>query len=423
MAMQSVTPEMRKVIFAGLIGNVMEWYDFAIYGYFAAVIGDQFFPSSDPRNSLLAAFGAFAAGFLVRPFGGVLLGRVADRIGRRVALMTSVLAMAAATMLMAVLPTYSSIGVAAPVLMVLLRVLQGLSAGGEYSTSIVFLAEHAPAGRRGLVAIWGLWGSVLGMLLGSGVGALLAAQLTTAQLLSWGWRIPFGLGLLVAITGLLLRRSVGDAPLPRRSLTPLRDTVRHHSAAVLRVMLLNVASSVGFYTAFVYAVSYIETVDGMPASFALDLNTGVMGLLLIFYPLSAWLSDRIGRRPMLISGSTLLMLGGVPIFMLLHSQLPAMLAQGEVLLMLVVALLAGGKNPANVELMPAAVRCTGLALAFNIAEGYFGGTTPLIASWLLSHFGNPLLPGIWLSFSGLITLITVLWFTPETFRRQLDASE
>ena len=177
MAMQSVTPEMRKVIFAGLIGNVMEWYDFAIYGYFAAVIGDQFFPSSDPRNSLLAAFGAFAAGFLVRPFGGVLLGRVADRIGRRVALMTSVLAMAAATMLMAVLPTYSSIGVAAPVLMVLLRVLQGLSAGGEYSTSIVFLAEHAPAGRRGLVAIWGLWGSVLGMLLGSGVGALLALSL------------------------------------------------------------------------------------------------------------------------------------------------------------------------------------------------------------------------------------------------------
>ena len=173
--MQAQAIPLRRVILAGLIGNVMEWYDFAIYGYFAAIIGTQFFPSSDPRNSLLAAFGAFAAGFLVRPLGGVVLGSVADRLGRQRALMVSVLAMAAATVLMAILPSYSRIGLAAPLLMVLLRILQGLSAGGEYSTSIVFLAEHAPAGRRGLVAIWGLWGSVLGILLGSGVGALLAA--------------------------------------------------------------------------------------------------------------------------------------------------------------------------------------------------------------------------------------------------------
>jgi MHS family proline/betaine transporter-like MFS transporter len=420
--MQAQAIPLRRVILAGLIGNVMEWYDFAIYGYFAGIIGTQFFPSSDPRDSLLAAFGAFAAGFLVRPLGGVVLGSVADRMGRQRALMVSVLAMAAATVLMAILPSYSRIGLAAPVLMVLLRILQGLSAGGEYSTSIVFLAEHAPAGRRGLVAIWGLWGSVLGILLGSGVGALLASQLSEAQLSSWGWRIPFALGLLVAITGLLLRRGLQGGTPPPQSLSPLQNSLSRHRGAVLRVMLLNIASSVGFYTAFVYAVSYIETVDDMTVAFALELNTGVMGLLLMAFPLSAWLSDRIGRRPMLISGSALLLFGGVPIFMLLHSTTPALLRQGDVLLMLAVALLAGGKNPANVELMPAAVRCTGLALAFNLAEGLFGGTTPLIASWLLTRFSNPLLPGVWLSLSGLITLITVLWFTPETFKKTLETS-
>ena len=157
-----------------------------------------------------------------------------------------------------------------------------------------------------------------------------------------------------------------------------------------------------------YAVSYVQTIDRLPAEFALNLNTRVMALLLVFYPLSAWLSDRIGRRPMLISGSLLLALGGIPVFLLLHSSSVWQITQGEILLMLAVALLAGGKNPANVELMPAAIRCTGLALAFNIAEGYFGGTTPLIASWLLSQFRDPLMPGLWLAASGVITLSQ--WF-------------
>ena len=353
-----------------------------------------------------------------------MLGRLADQAGQRASLLISVLGMAMATVLIAVLPGYSRIGLMAPVLMVLLRLFQGLSAGGEYTTSIVFLCEHAPPERRGFIAVWGLWGSVLGMLMGSAVGAFLAAQLSPEQLSSWGWRIPFALGGLVAIVGWFLRRGIGSAaPPPQRTSHPLRDILQLHRGAVLRVMLLNVASSVGFYTAFVYAVSYVQTIDRLPAEFALNLNTRVMALLLVFYPLSAWLSDRIGRRPMLISGSLLLALGGIPVFLLLHSSSVWQITQGEILLMLAVALLAGGKNPANVELMPAAIRCTGLALAFNIAEGYFGGTTPLIASWLLSQFRNPLMPGLWLAASGVITLITVVWFTPETFRRSLNSSQ
>ena len=159
-----------RVLLAGLIGNVMEWYDFAVYGYFATVIGREFFPSSDPAASLIAAFGAFAAGFLVRPLGGVVFGRIGDLAGRQVALKLSVMVMAVPTVLMGLLPTHSQIGIAAPIAVVLLRIVQGLSVGGEYTSSIIFLSENAPERQRGFYAIWGLWGSVLGMLLGSGFG-------------------------------------------------------------------------------------------------------------------------------------------------------------------------------------------------------------------------------------------------------------
>jgi MHS family proline/betaine transporter-like MFS transporter len=415
-AAMGVSPQpLWRVILAGLIGNVMEWYDFALYGYFVGVFGKQFFPSSDPNASVIAAFGAFAAGFLVRPLGGVVLGRIGDRVGRKEALKLSVKAMAASTVLMAVLPTYQQIGLWAPFALILLRIIQGLSAGGEYTTSIVFLAEHAPNNRRGLITIWGLWGSVLGMLLGSIISSVLSSTLTASQIASWGWRLPFALGLLVALTGLLLRQGLHSEAPPGGAESPIRGLTRYRGA-VLRVLFLNVAESVGFYTAFVYVIGYIQSEAGQSQSFALGLITRVMGLLLLFYPIMAWISDRLGRRPLLIAGSLLLVFGSVPIFMLLHSGVPTLINRGEILLMLTLALLAGAKNPANVELMPEAVRCTGLALAFNIAEGYFGGTTPLIAAWLVSTSGNPLLPGYWMAASGAVTLATVLWFTPETYR-------
>ena len=410
-----------RVLLAGLIGNVMEWYDFAVYGYFATVIGREFFPSSDPAASLIAAFGAFAAGFLVRPLGGVVFGRIGDLAGRQVALKLSVMVMAVPTVLMGLLPTHSQIGIAAPIAVVLLRIVQGLSVGGEYTSSIIFLSENAPERQRGFYAIWGLWGSVLGMLLGSGFGDLLAHTLSPAQLESWGWRLPFLLGALVATTGVVIRQGIGAEMIEPMVKSPIRETFGRYRLQVLRVMALNIASSVGYYAVFVYAVSYVEEIDQLSAATSLSLNSGVLAVLLMLYPISAWLSDRIGRKPMLISGSSLLCFGALPLFRLMHSSDPQQVLWGELGLTLAVALLAGGKNPANVELMPAAVRCTGLAVAFNVAEGYFGGTTPLIATWLIAQTGNPLLPGAWVAFSGLCTLITACAFTRETAFRQLSA--
>ena len=186
----------------------MEWYDFAVYGYFAAVIGSQFFPSSDPSVSLIAAFGAFAAGFLVRPLGGLVFGAIGDRLGRQRAMMLSVLAMAIPTVLIGCLPTYASIGILAPIAIIVLRIVQGLSVGGEYTSSLVFLAEHAAPNRRAITAVWGMWGATAGILLGSGVGAIVASNLSEDNIASWGWRLPFIFGALVAITGYLVRKGI-----------------------------------------------------------------------------------------------------------------------------------------------------------------------------------------------------------------------
>ena len=188
MSNKTTPPSLFKIIIIGLIGNMMEWYDFAVYGYFATIIARLFFPMTDPAVSLIASFGAFAAGFLMRPLGGLVFGRIGDLVGRQKAMTLSVIAMAAPTILMAFLPTYESVGVLAPILLIALRMLQGLSVGGEYTSSLIFLAESAPKNRRAFTAVWGAWGASAGILLGSGVGLLVSSLLEDTQLLNWGWR-------------------------------------------------------------------------------------------------------------------------------------------------------------------------------------------------------------------------------------------
>lgn len=404
----------RRIILAGLVGNVMEWYDFAVYGYFATVIGQLFFPSDNPTTSVIAAFGAFAAGFLVRPLGGLLFGRIGDLVGRKRAMILSVMAMAVPTVLIGCMPSYQSIGIVAPVAIVLLRIIQGLSVGGEYTSSLVFLTEHAPPKRRAITAVWGMWGATAGILLGSGVGATVAGILTEDQIAAWGWRLPFIMGALVAITGYLVRRSIHATPIVSASRQPIKDTFGRHRGAVAKVALLNIGFGVAFYTAFVYAVTYIKSIDKLPESIALDLNTVSMAALLLILPGTAWLSDRYGRRPLLISGSAILTFGAIPLFHLLHTTDPAVILLGELGFVLGIGLISGGLVAANVELIPTDVRCTGLAFAYNASIGWFGGTTPLIATWLITTTNDPIAPAYWVSAAGLVSLATAVFLVRET---------
>ncbi|MGD2033338.1 MAG: MFS transporter [Gammaproteobacteria bacterium] len=414
MAVEKPASNTRRIVFSGLIGNTMEWYDFSVYGYFAAIIAPQFFPSSSPAVSLIAAFGAFAAGFLVRPLGGLVFGRIGDLVGRRRALFLSVLAMAVPTVLIGCLPTYEHIGILAPILIVALRIVQGLSVGGEYTSSLIFLAEHAPPQRRARTAMWGMWGATAGILLGSGVGALVAQLLEEEQLFSWGWRIPFLLGAVVAVTGILVRRAIHTQPTTSGSDNPVRDAFTTHLGAVVKVALLNVANGVGFYAVFVYAVTYIKNVDGLDESMGLNLNTLSMAALLLILPVTAALSDRFGRKPLVILGAASLAFGAIPLFHLLHHSDPAMILMGELGFVLGLGLLAGGLAAANVEMMPAPIRCTGLAFAYNASIGWFGGTTPLIAAWLIVETADPIAPGYWVAAAGGVSLLAALVLMRET---------
>lgn len=410
----------RKVILAGLIGNVMEWFDFAVYGYFASIIGTHFFPSEDPSVSLIAAFGAFAAGFLVRPLGGLLFGRIGDLVGRKRAMVLSVMAMAVPTVLIGLMPTYQIIGIFAPIIIVLLRIVQGLAVGGEYTSSLIFLAEHAKPGHRARTAFWGMWGATAGILLGSSIGAFISSVLTDEQLMDWGWRVPFLFGSLVALAGYLIRRHIHATTPEGTSDSPVKDTFSRYRWEVIKVALLNVGFGVAFYAAFVYAVTYIKNIDKLSRSVALDLNSFSMVLLLCLIPVASWLSDRVGRKPMIIAGAAILTFGAFPLFHLLHSTEPLTIFIGEFGFVLSVALFSGGIVAANVELIPRAIRCTGLAFAYNVSIGFFGGTTPMISAWLIKSTGDPISPAYWVAGAGAISLLTVLFLTPETKDRSLD---
>lgn len=410
----------RKVILAGIVGNVMEWFDFAVYGYFASIIGTHFFPSENPSVSLIAAFGAFAAGFMVRPLGGLLFGRIGDLIGRKRAMVLSITAMAVPTVLIGLLPTYQTIGIAAPILIVLLRVIQGLSVGGEYTSSLIFLAEHAKPGHRARTAFWGMWGATSGVLLGSAIGAFISGMLTEEQLLNWGWRIPFLCGALVAATGFLIRRSLQATQPVGASETPVKDTFGKYRWDVIKVALLNIGFGVGFYAAFVYSVTYIKTIDKMPEGVALNLNSLNMVILLCLIPLTSWWSDKIGRKPLMIMGTAILAFGSVPLFHLLHSTDTFTIFLGELGFVFAVALVTGGIVAANVELIPRAIRCTGLAFAYNASIGFFGGTTPVISAWLISSTSDPISPAYWIAAAGTVSLLTVVFLIPETKDRSLD---
>jgi MHS family proline/betaine transporter-like MFS transporter len=408
-----------RIIAAGAIGNVLEWYDFAVYGYFAAAIGRTFFPSQDPVAQVLAAFGIFAVGFLMRPIGGALIGHIGDRLGRRAALTFSVAAMAIPTFLVGVLPGYQTLGVAAPILLTLLRLIQGLSVGGEYTTSVVFMVEQAKPGTRGLIGAVTCCGAVGGILAGSATGTILASVMSQSALESWGWRIPFVLGLLVGLAGVFLRRGLQEeAPRAKPARSPLVDVVLNHRALLLRLAALSVFNSVGFYVMFVYVVSWLQLVDGVAPARALGINTLSMAVLLVVMVAMGWISDRIGRRPVMMAAAALAVVAAWPLFWLMHSPSPALELLGQLGFVLCVGAFIGCQPAIMAEAAPAGVRCTAIALGFNVTTGIAGGLTPLAATWLVARTANDYSPAFMIMAAASVSFLALLTFR-ETFREPL----
>lgn len=414
------TPKaIRRGIIAGVVGNMLEWYDFALFGFFAQQIGAHFFPAGDPTASLLAAFGTFAAGFLMRPVGGALFGWVGDRFGRKQALIWSVLAMAFPSFLIGILPSTATIGLAAPILLLVFRLLQGLAVGGEYMASAVFLVEGANPGRRGWMGSWGPIGATAGVLLGSAAGAIVNANMSPDTVMAYGWRIPFIVGLGVGLGGLVIRRHyVERVPHQAPAKSPLGEAFAGHWRTMLHLVTLVAAISVGFYTTFVYAATWLEQVAKVPASTALEINTLAMALSLIVLPLSGVASDRLGRRPVLLVASGALVLLAYPLMALMAGGGTGGILAGQIGLALLVSAV-GGLMPATMaELAPWRVRCTVLSVAYNIGLALLGGTTPLVAAWLVARTGVALAPAMYLTAAAGLTFVGAL-LLPRTAPHRL----
>jgi MHS family proline/betaine transporter-like MFS transporter len=396
---------------AGVIGNMLEWYDFAIYGYFAAQIGRTFFPAQDEITQILSAFGVFAVGFLMRPLGGVVTGHIGDKLGRRAALTFSVTAMAVPTFVIGVLPGYHTLGIAAPVTLILLRMVQGVSVGGECTTSFVFLFEQAPPGRRGLACAIAASGTSGGILLGSLTSSLIANALPSDAIEQWAWRIPFMLGLLVGVIGYLLRRDLQVAPLDRKGArAPIVETLRDHRPLLLWLAGLTVFGSVGFYLMFLYVVSWLQFADGISPAHALEINSLSMAALLPVEIACGWLSDRFGRKPLLLLCLFLGLFGAFPLLRLMHHSNPTMIFAGQLGFALILGIFWGTLPAAMVEAVPRNVRCSALALGFNVTAGIVGGLTPLVAAWLVHRTEDDFSPAYMIMGAAAISLLAMVFY-------------
>ena len=352
----------------------MEWYDFSIYGYFAVVIGRHFFPAQDAVSSLIAAFGVFAAGFLMRPFGSLVFGYIGDKRGRKAALTASVILMAVPTCLIGLLPTYEEIGISASVLLVLMRLVQGLSVGGEYSTSAIFLVEASAAGHRGFLGSFVPFGSCTGVLLGSAVGAAVTTFLDPSALASWGWRVPFLMGLGVGLAGLYLRRDLATEPIVSGTLNPIispvREAFRTEWRMIARLVALCSVGAVGFYMCFVYVTTYLRQIDHLAQSTALDINTiSIAVLLLLVTPIGA-LSDRIGRKPVLLIATGGMVILAWPLFWMLHHPDFSVILIGQIGFAVLSACFWSTIPATMVELVPQRVRCTVVSLGYNTGSQF-----------------------------------------------------
>jgi MFS transporter, MHS family, proline/betaine transporter len=407
----------------GAIGNVLEWYDFALYGYFAPVFAAMFFPSDQPSVSLLSAFGVFAVGFLARPLGALLFGYIGDTVGRREALVWSIILMAIPTVIVGLLPTYATIGIAAPLALTLCRFLQGLSVGGEFTGSVTFLVEHAAPSQRGYIGSWAGFSAQVGALLGSGVGALVASNLTAESLHQWGWRIPFLLGSLIAFAGWYLRTRIPESPAFEHvrqagalSASPIREVFTHQRIAVAKVIGLVWLHGVGFYLLYVYLTTYLSTVTTVPLATVLTINTVCMLLLAVLIPFMGRLSDTVGQKPLLLIGAAGLAITVYPSFIWLTSNDLPLLWGAYVWLTILMSCYFGPFFAVVVELFPTAQRYTGLSAGYNIAAALFGGTAPLVATLLIEWSGNILSPSLYVSLCAFISLSVILTLRGTTPR-------
>src|SRR5215467_862433 len=399
-----------KVLAAAAIGNALEFYDILIYGYFAVTISKLFFPTADPTTALLLTFGTFGISYLARPLGAVVLGAYSDRAGRKAAMLVSIVLMTIGTGLMAIMPTYNTIGILAPIAVLIARLLQGFAVAGEFGSATAFLVEHSKD-RKGFFASFQWFGQGIAAVLSSFFGVVLYTWLTTEQMEGWGWRVPFFFGLLIGPIGLYIRKHVGETPEFREegpAPAPLRQMFAKHWDRLLMCMGIVILSTSSNYI-ILYMPTYAIKQLHLPQSLGFTA-TMIGGLLLTFgAPFFGHLSDRVGRLRMMVIVSVLFAVSAYPAFVLLVANPSLAGIVGIVCWLSLLKAAYSGTLPALMaELFPTATRSTGIAVAYNTSVPIFGGTAPLIATWLVAATGSTLAPSYYLIATSLVSLLVLV---------------
>jgi MHS family proline/betaine transporter-like MFS transporter len=416
---------MKKVIISGMIGNALEWYDYALYAQFASIISQQFFPKQDETVSLIATFGVFAVGFLVRPIGAVLFGIIGDRYGRRLALSLAILLMSVPTACIGLLPSYEQIGIAAPLLLTLIRILQGLSLGGEFSGCIAYVVEHAPMSRRGLAGSTSFVSMCIGILMGSLTAICLSSILSEQDLKSWGWRMPFIAGLAIGVIGLYIRMHLSESPIYQKakdngeiSAAPLTEILVGYMRPMLVAMGIYMNVTVPFYLVSIFVNNFMQSMLKYPIADSVFINCMSLITLIIVMPLSAHMSDKVGRKPMLLTGIILNIVLAYPIFLMLNSGGFILPLISQILFATATGIYMGPMPTTLVELFPTRVRFTGVALSYNLIAGLFGGTAPMFSFWLINATKNNLSIAYYVMAAALVSLFTIVFYK-ETYTKKI----
>ncbi len=402
----------RQAVSAAVIGNVLEWYDFAVYGFMAGIIGKNFFPSGDEVSQLLAAFAVFGVGFLARPLGGIVIGRIGDTSGRKTALVLTIMLMAAGTVLIGITPTYATVGVAGPFLILLARLMQGFSAGGEWGGSTAFIVEWADEGERGFLGSFQQCSVSAGLLLGSGVAALITTLLDPATMEAWGWRVPFLLGALIGPVGMYMRRNIDETPAYERAMRLPAPTPRHDDVApfwlAARAFGFTVLWTVAFYIFLNYMPTFLKTYAKLSSAEALWSNTIGLLVLVIAIPLMGRLSDRVGRKPLLLACCVCFIVLPYPVFALYLSAPPlGTIIAIQIVFGAIIAMFSGAGPAAIAEIFPTRSRSTWMTTGYALSVAIFGGFAPYIATWLIATTGSPISPVYYVVAAAVVSTIII----------------